>query len=95
MSADSQTQSGAVPRSSKSPRLREVRFEDYLQMAALTAKFHLQTESYPGWMHLWTNNPAYREIKDRFPIGWVLENADGKVSGHTRYFFIRTVPKSG
>ena len=82
MSADSQTQSGAVPRSSKSPRLREVRFEDYCQMAALTAKFHLQTESYPGWMHLWTNNPAYREIKDQFPIGWVLENGDGVISGY-------------
>src|SRR4029077_6899367 len=82
MSADSQTPRGAVPRSSTSPRLREARFEDYFQMAALTTKFHLQTESYPGWMHLWTNNPAYREIRDQFPIGWVLENGDGAISGY-------------
>jgi hypothetical protein len=71
-----------IPRSQKTLRLREVRFEDYSQVAALAAKNHLYVESYPEWTHLWTNNPAYREIKDRFPIGWVLDNGGGGISGY-------------
>jgi len=82
MSADPQTQPASVPRSQKPPQLREARFEDYAQVAALASKFHLQTESYAGWTHLWINNPAYREIKDKFPTGWVLENSDGAISGY-------------
>jgi hypothetical protein len=82
MSADSKILRGAVPRFSKSPKLREARFEDYSQVAALATRFHLQFESFPGWTHLWVNNPAYLEIKDEFPIGWVLENGDGGISGY-------------
>jgi hypothetical protein len=82
MSAGSQIQPGSVPKSSKSPKLREARFEDYSQVAALTAKFQIETESNPAWTHLWVNNPAYRDIKDKFPIGWVLENGDGVICGY-------------
>ncbi len=82
MSADPQIRQGAVQRFSKSPKFREARFEDYFQVAALATKFQLQIESFPGWTHLWVNNPAYLEIKDEFPIGWVLENGDGEVSGY-------------
>lgn len=63
-------------------RLREVRFADYSQIVALASKFHLYTESYAGWTHLWTDNPAYRETKGKFPIGWVLENGDGAIFGY-------------
>jgi hypothetical protein len=66
----------------KSPKSREARFEDYAQIFALTAKFQLQTESYAGWTHLWSNNPAYREREGKFPIGWVLENGDGAICGY-------------
>ncbi len=82
MSTDPRIQTAPIPRLQKPLKLREVRFDDYHQIAALTAKFQLHTESYPGWTHLWINNPAYREIKDRFPIGWVLENSDGGISGY-------------
>ena len=82
MSADPQTQPLPIPKTAKSPKLRESRFEDYAQIFALTAKFQLQTESYAGWTHLWTNNPAYREIQGKFPLGWVLENADGSICGY-------------
>lgn len=82
MSADPRTQSVPAPRLQKSLKLREVRFEDYPQMAALVSKFDLHIESYPGWTHLWTNNPAYREIKDKFPMGWVLDNGEGAISGY-------------
>jgi hypothetical protein len=82
MSANPQIETAPVSTSEKSLKLREVCFEDYAQVAALAAKFQLYTESYPGWKHLWTNNPAYREIKDKFPMGWVLENAEGAVCGY-------------
>jgi hypothetical protein len=82
MSADPQTESSSVLRFQKSPKLREVRFGDYPQIAALASKFHLATESYAGWTHLWTNNPAYREIKDTFPMGWVLDNREGAIAGY-------------
>jgi len=51
-------------------------------VAALASKYRLYVESYPEWTHLWTNNPAYRDIKDKFPMGWVLENGEGGISGY-------------
>ena len=66
----------------KSPKLREARFDDYAQIAALAAKFDLNTEDYSAWTHLWAGNPANREIKGAFPIGWVLENADDGIVGY-------------
>jgi len=82
MNADPQIQQRPIPTSVKSPKVREACFEDYSRIFALTAKFQLQTESYPAWTHLWTANPAYREIQDKFPIGWVLESADGSICGY-------------
>ena len=51
-------------------------------MAALATRFQLGFESYEGWSHLWINNPAYREISGKFPLGWVLENPDGAIAGY-------------
>jgi hypothetical protein len=82
MSAEPQPQSVPILRLQKPPKLREVRFEDYPQIAALALKFHLSIEGYDGWIHLWTNNPAYREIKDQFPMGWVLDNGGGAIAGY-------------
>jgi hypothetical protein len=82
MNAGPQSHSPAVPKPQKPPRLREVRFEDYPRVAALVSKFDLHMESYEDWRHLWTDNPAYREIKDKFPMGWVLENAEGTIAGY-------------
>jgi hypothetical protein len=82
MSADVRIQPAPIPRSPRALKLREARFEDYSQVLALASKNHLYVESYPEWTHLWTNNPAYREIKDRFPMGWVLENDRGEISGY-------------
>jgi hypothetical protein len=82
MNAGPQSHSPAVSKPQKPPRLREVRFEDYPQVAALVSKFDLQMESYEDWAHLWTDNPAYREIKGKFPMGWVLENPEGAIAGY-------------
>jgi len=38
----------------------------------------LSTKSREEWVHLWQNNPVYRELRD-WPIGWVLEDPGGRV----------------
>jgi hypothetical protein len=82
MNADSQKQAAPVSKSQKPPKLREARFEDHAQIAALASKFELHIEDYSGWTHLWANNPAYREVEGKLPMGWVLESADGAVAGY-------------
>jgi len=72
----------AAPVSAKSLKVREARFEDYSDVIALESKFHLASKSYEDWTHLWVKNPAYRDAEDRFPIGWVLQNEDGAISGY-------------
>jgi len=81
MSTDISSQATSTS-TAKSLRLREASFEDYPHVVALESKFHLDTKNYEAWTHLWTNNPAYRKVKDKFPIGWVLENRDGAISGY-------------
>jgi hypothetical protein len=63
------------------PKLREARFKDYDQIAALESRFGLATKPYEEWVHLWQGNPLYRELKTGWPIGWVLEDEDGKIVG--------------
>jgi hypothetical protein len=77
-----QIQSASAAISAKRPRLREVRLQDYAQVAALASKFLLHIEPYPAWVHLWTSNPALREIDYKIPIGWVLEDSQGAISGY-------------
>jgi hypothetical protein len=70
------------PKSSKPPKLREVRFDDHSQVAALAIKFGLDADDFRAWKNLWMENPALREIKVKFPMGWVLETADGSIVGY-------------
>jgi hypothetical protein len=81
MSVDLQTGPAPPSRALKPPKLREVSFEDYSQIASLAAKFDLHTESYPAWTHLWANNPACRAAQSGIPIGWVLD-VDGVIAGY-------------
>src|SRR5438093_4186132 len=62
-------------------KLREARFEDYEQIAALESRFRLAVKPYDEWVHLWQGNPLYRELRTDWPIGWVLEDPDGKIVG--------------
>src|ERR1700680_2660199 len=66
----------------KSLKLREAVFEDYSSVVALESKFHLVSKTYEDWTPLWMENPAYRATQGRGPIGWVLECADGTISGY-------------
>src|SRR5436189_6452939 len=61
------------------PKLREARFEDYEQIAELESRFGLTAKPYAEWVHLWQATPLYRKLKADSPIGWVLEDEDGKI----------------
>jgi len=63
------------------PKLRNARLEDYDQIASLESRFGLAVKPYPEWVHLWQGNPVYRNLKTDWPIGWVLEDEDGKIVG--------------
>lgn len=82
MNSDLQVQRIAQSPSSRAPNLRESRFDDHGQVAALARKFGLGFEDETAWQHLWKENPAYRQLGCKFPIGWVLEDADGRVCGY-------------
>jgi hypothetical protein len=72
----------ALPtRRGRGPKLREAYFEDYEQIAGLETRFGLTAKPYPEWADLWQGNPLYRELKPDWPIGWVLEDEDGKIVG--------------
>jgi hypothetical protein len=82
MSADLRAKALSASKSSKPLKLREVRLDDHSQVAALALKFGLDADDFPAWKNLWMDNPTFREIKVKFPMGWVLETADGSVAGY-------------
>jgi hypothetical protein len=64
------------------PRVREASFGDYDQIAALQTRYQRPTTSFEQWKHLWVNNPAYIELRNTIPIGWVLEREDKNIVGY-------------
>jgi hypothetical protein len=64
------------------PRLREASPGDYAQIAALESRYGLETKSEDEWKHLWFNNPVYKAMRTRWPIGWVLETEDRQIVGY-------------
>ena len=57
-------------------KFRDARFEDYPGIAALESSQGLAAKPYDEWCRLWLGNPCYRDIGERWPIGWVLEEDD-------------------
>jgi len=70
---------GPTARSKCTATLREAQFGDHAQVVALETRHGLESKTYEEWIHLWTANPAYRH---GWPIGWVLESADGQIVGY-------------
>lgn len=62
--------------------IREASLNDYQAVTDLQARYGLATKSYDDWAHLWTNNPAYAEVKKSWPMGWVLEDALRRTVGY-------------
>jgi hypothetical protein len=70
---------GRKPR--RGPTLRAASFEDYEQIDRLGSRYGLKAKSYEEWSNLWLGNPLYREVQDRWSIGWVLEDEDHRIVG--------------
>lgn len=68
-------------RTPATPKIREARFTDYPQIASLLRRNGLDARSYDDWMALWHDNPALAPGAARWPIGWVLEDERGEVTG--------------
>lgn len=66
---------------SRAATVREAFFDDYPQIAALQSEYGMRRESYEEWRHLWSSNPAYIDLRENWPIGWVLESG-GRVVGY-------------
>ena len=77
------TAQDARPKPGRPPKLRAVRLDDYTELVALTAphRFPPSMWTCEQWRHLWVNNPAYPQMGESFPRGWVLE-AGERIVGH-------------
>jgi hypothetical protein len=62
--------------------LRELTADDHAQVSQLTERNGIRTEPFERWRHLWLSNPAYKKARTRWPLGWVLEDTDGRIVGH-------------
>ena len=62
-------------------KFREAVFADHAQIAHLESRYGLAPKSYEAWSHLWLANPLYRTFRQDWPIGWVLEDDDGRIVG--------------
>lgn len=74
------------------PNLRHARFEDYAQISNLETTNKLESQPESDWLGIWLNNPLWPQVKDKWPIGWVLEDDSGKLVGSitnvpSRYVF--------
>ena len=72
----------SAPKVTQVPKIREVAFNDYDQIAALQIAYKRPIKPYEEWEHLWTNNPAYRPFGNAWPKGWVVQRQDSKIVGY-------------
>jgi hypothetical protein len=57
-------------------QFREARFEDYAGIATLEHSQGLTSKPFDEWRRMWTGNPSYEQLGQRWPIGWVLTEGD-------------------
>ena len=78
---DTQPVKAESPKAISRPKIREITFDDYDQIAALATAHGLAlTPTREEWLHRWIDNPAYLRHRN-WPLGWVLD-VDGKIVGH-------------
>ena len=63
------------------PRLREANLDDYQQINAIQTRNGLESRNRENWLAFWRDNPVYKDLGGRWPIGWILEDADTKTVG--------------
>jgi hypothetical protein len=63
------------------PQLRPARFEDHPRIHRLESEHLPESLAEQDWCGLFTGNPLWPRLKDRWPIGWVLESSNGELVG--------------
>jgi len=63
------------------PFIRPASLDDYPQIAVLQAQYCMDPQPYDQWAQAWTDNPVYKQVQGRWPIGWVVEDGQGRVVG--------------
>jgi hypothetical protein len=71
----------AYVKSRETVQAREASFADYGEIADLEVRNGLASKSVEEWKHLWLDNPPYRAMRGRWPIGWILENHEERIVG--------------
>lgn len=71
----------AKPALSSSATIREVRLQDYAQIAALLARNDMSHKRREEWEHLWVNNPVYKNLA-AWTMGWVAEDTEQEIVGY-------------
>lgn len=80
MSGESRA-AGPTMASSSPPRLRQAHFADYPQIHRLESTFFDDSLPPADRRTLFVDNPLWPRLRDTWPIGWVLENAEGQIVG--------------
>jgi hypothetical protein len=76
-----QLTSAPPPGPLSTPRLREAGFADYPQIYRLESTFFSDSLPPDARRGLFEDNPLWPRLQDTWPIGWVLEDADGRIVG--------------
>ena len=63
------------------PQLRVARLEDWEQIHRLEKAHFPAAHGFDDWSRLWLENPLWPRLGDRWPMGWLLEDRDGRVVG--------------
>ena len=71
-----------VNESSFTVNLRAVAFADHAPLELLKAHFQMAPSSMLEWCHIYEGSALTSHLDFSWPIGWVLETADGKIVGH-------------
>ena len=68
--------------------IRESSFSDFEGIKALEERYGLETKEYEEWRYLWENNPAVAEVKQPWPMGWVIEDHRKQIVGYLGNFAV-------
>src|ERR1044071_962876 len=63
------------------PFIRPASLDDYPQIAVLQAQYCMDPQPYDQWAKAWQANPVFKQVQGRWPIGWVVEDGQGRVVG--------------
>jgi hypothetical protein len=63
------------------PTLRLASLDDGARIAELEASQKLGSMPADDWRNLWLNNPLWPRLRHEWPVGWLLEDAGGRLVG--------------